>query len=488
MGLARALAYMEITGMTASARALRSLLRVAPVVLVALGATACSSVPDWVDPTSWVGSSSEPATAPDASSDQASTDDNGGQGQTVAEQSDQYPNLADQPTKAPPGASTDEQKQVASSLQADRSQAQYSADALRGGTEAAAAPPPPAPPPQPAQAAEPPAASDASAEQTAAASPSDNSDSDTVDANPDREASADLPTGKAPMPGALPPISGQGTAMAATAPAAAPTMPPPAATSTMVPVAAPPPTSSAPAPAARPTTMAALTPPPAVVSRPIAPSDAALGFQPSHAPALDSTIAQFVSPAVLSRYQQTAEMASAPGLSSPPSADDSPPAPRKARHSRSTSMGGPEQMSGAVVANFDALQSAKTSAVYSDGNGQAPASVVFFPHDTTILDAAGREQVRAAVEAFRANGNKGYLRVVGHSSSRTASMSLDRHMVYNFERSQARATAVARELIKEGVPGDHVLIEAVGDSEPVYYESMPQGEEGNRRAEIFLQS
>jgi flagellar motor protein MotB len=32
-----------------------------------------------------------------------------------------------------------------------------------------------------------------------------------------------------------------------------------------------------------------------------------------------------------------------------------------------------------------------------------------------------------------------------------------------------------------------VLVEAVGDSQPVYYESMPQGEEGNRRAEIFLQ-
>jgi len=235
-------------------------------------------------------------------------------------------------------------------------------------------------------------------------------------------------------------------------------------------------------------TTAALTPPPAVVTRPIAPSDAALGFQPSHAPALDPTIAQFVSPAVLSRYQQTAEMASAPGLSSAPPADNPPPASRRSRHSRSTAMGGPEQMSGAVVANFDALQATKASAVYSDGNGQVPASVVFFPHDTTILDASAREQVRAAVEAYRANGNKGYLRVVGHSSSRTASMSLDRHMVYNFERSQARATAVARELIKEGVPGDHVLIEAVGDSEPVYYESMPQGEEGNRRAEIFLQS
>jgi flagellar motor protein MotB len=32
-----------------------------------------------------------------------------------------------------------------------------------------------------------------------------------------------------------------------------------------------------------------------------------------------------------------------------------------------------------------------------------------------------------------------------------------------------------------------VLVEAVGDSQPVYYESMPQGEAGNRRAEIFLQ-
>jgi len=29
---------------------------------------------------------------------------------------------------------------------------------------------------------------------------------------------------------------------------------------------------------------------------------------------------------------------------------------------------------------------------------------------------------------------------------------------------------------------------AVGDSQPIYYESMPKGEEGNRRAEIFVQS
>ena len=46
---------------------------------------------------------------------------------------------------------------------------------------------------------------------------------------------------------------------------------------------------------------------------------------------------------------------------------------------------------------------------------------------------------------------------------------------------------MANEIIREGVPASRVLVEAVGDSQPVYYESMPQGEDGNRRAEIFIQ-
>jgi flagellar motor protein MotB len=37
------------------------------------------------------------------------------------------------------------------------------------------------------------------------------------------------------------------------------------------------------------------------------------------------------------------------------------------------------------------------------------------------------------------------------------------------------------------VPAAKVQVEAVGDSQPIYYESMPRGEEGNRRAEIYLQ-
>jgi outer membrane protein OmpA-like peptidoglycan-associated protein len=111
---------------------------------------------------------------------------------------------------------------------------------------------------------------------------------------------------------------------------------------------------------------------------------------------------------------------------------------------------------------------------------------VFFPHDTTILSADARAQVRAAVQVYQANGGQGFIRVVGHSSSGGESMSAQRRIIWNFERSQARAKAVAQELIREGVPADKVLVEAVGDQQPAAYGA--QGGDGDRRAEIFLQS
>jgi flagellar motor protein MotB len=66
-------------------------------------------------------------------------------------------------------------------------------------------------------------------------------------------------------------------------------------------------------------------------------------------------------------------------------------------------------------------------------------------------------------------------------------MPVERHLEVIFRKSQDRASAVAQELIHDGVPASKVLVEAVGDSQPVYYESMPKGEDGNRRTEIFLQ-
>jgi outer membrane protein OmpA-like peptidoglycan-associated protein len=119
--------------------------------------------------------------------------------------------------------------------------------------------------------------------------------------------------------------------------------------------------------------------------------------------------------------------------------------------------------------------------------GIPPAAIIYFPGDGTALSKTGMAEVRQAAAAFKASGGGGTVKVIGHASSRTPNMPVERHLEVIFQKSQARANAVAQALIKAGIPADHVQIEAVGDSQPVYYESMPKGEDGNRRAEIFLQ-
>jgi len=399
--------------------------RVVVIGMVAFGASACSSIPDWVDPTTWVGGGSS-----------GPSDTEAAPGET--------PDLAAIPDRPVPASTSDEQQQVAESLAADRAQAKYSADALRGGTEAAAPPPPPASEE---------AANDAAPAPTttaAAAPPPAPAPSTQVASNDE--------------PSAAPPAADESHDLV---------VPPAAPAATNLPPAAPSPTNTAaaetytPPPPSAPTAMAS-----------VSPSDAALGFKPSVAPPLDASVGQFVPPPLVARYNQTTKMS---GTSEPRMAYATPPKSRKA-------MGGPEKMTGAVVANLEALQAPTQAATYASMQGGQPTSVVLFPGDGTLLNASARAQVRAAVEAFKASGGQGYLRIVGHASSRTSNMPLEKHLEVIFNKSQDRANAVAKEAIREGVPANRVLVEAVGDSQPVYYESMPQGEDGNRRAEIYLQS
>jgi len=419
--------------MTPKALTLSKFIARASVVLgVAMGASACSSVPDWVDPTTWVGGSD---------SDQTAAPDD--QGQQTADNT-QTPDLSTIPDKPQTPSTADEQKQVADSLAADRSKAQYSADALRGGTEPAAAPPP--------------AEAPLSAEEVAA---NDNASPAAAPAAP-----------PAPPP---PPAAGPGTLPADnSAPAAAPApAPAPAAVAseTMPPPAVAPASSSMPAVPA--------------VGQQVASGDASLGFRPSSAPPLDGSVAQFVPPSILARYQQTASISGGePAVPATGTAYAS-----NSRHSRNMGEGGPEKMSGAVVANFDALQGgAVAPTAYAGGIPGAPAAVVFFPHDTTILNGEAKAQVREAARVFLARGGQGYVRVIGHASGSAGSMSSERQLVWNFERSQARASAVARALIAQGVPADRVLVQAVGDDQSGYGITAPQGEDGGRRADIIFES
>jgi len=203
----------------------------------------------------------------------------------------------------------------------------------------------------------------------------------------------------------------------------------------------------------------------------VSPSDAELGFQPSQAPALDPSISQWVPAPIVARYRQTASTA---GVSSSASMAAVP-----ARGQ------GASDASGAVIANLGAIPAGSGAAIAN--GGVTPTAVIYFPGDGTALSAAARNALRNTVKAYKAAGGTGSIRVVGHSSSRTANMPIEKHLETIFAKSQARANAVAQELIHQGVPADRVLVEAVGDSQPVYYESMPKGEDGNRRAEVFVQ-
>jgi outer membrane protein OmpA-like peptidoglycan-associated protein len=207
------------------------------------------------------------------------------------------------------------------------------------------------------------------------------------------------------------------------------------------------------------------------------PSDADLGFRPSSAPPLNPGVSQWVSPPILAHYRQTAAMAGAAGTGSP--AVPAVPAGRGQANS---------QASSDVTADLNALPGTPSGMAAAMNGGVPPTAIIYFPGDSTNLPAAARAKVQEALAAFRAGGGAGTVKVVGHASSRTGNMTVERHLEVIFQKSQARASIVAQALIKAGVPANKVQIEAVGDSQPIYYESMPKGEEGNRRAEIFVQS
>ncbi|MBS0274578.1 MAG: OmpA family protein [Proteobacteria bacterium] len=423
------------------------LARLGAVVAIAATLGACSVIPSWMGGDSGSSSATEDtadASAPPADQSAAPAADS----TTASANNGQFPDLADTPDRPAAPSTADDQKRVADSLAADRARQNYSADALRAGTETAAAPPGAAPPP------------DEVADVDTGSKSADASDAN-ASAAPAPDTSADSSSNSTPA-----------AADTAATPAPAPTT---AVASTQAPPPAAAPSNGLPAVPANSSINGAQS---------VAMSDAALGFQASKAPPLDASVAQFVPMPIISRYQQTASLGGAAGVSGSPYAGGGPAVPAVPNRA----MGGPERMTGAVVANYDALQGGAVApaAVYSNAQGLPPAAVIAFSDATTILSADAKAQVRSAAETFNARGATGYIRVVGHASSATSKVSEARRLQINFERSQARATSVMRELIKDGVPANKILIDAVGDSQPVY-DAAAQGENGNRRAEIFFQ-
>ncbi|HVW72572.1 MAG TPA: OmpA family protein [Rhizomicrobium sp.] len=456
---------------------------------LAVGTAGCQTMAD-LDPTGLIGGD-DSAPAPDTQFPPDS------QQQAAQDANTTTPDLASLPARpAQPDAAA--QAATTQSVTAAGTQAQYSADALRAGTDAAAPPPAATDAAATKQAM---AAAAASAPPTADAPPTagsaDNSAPPTAEAPSAAPptASSAPPTASAPAAAANPNAAVPAQQVASAAPPSAPEAAPPSAAAQPGSPAAAPVASAAlaPPPGAAPTT-AAMAPSgePAVPAVPMTPgtqmamvnpSDAQLGFKPSSAPPLNASVSQWVSPPVLAHYRETAAMAGSAGMGEPAVAAVPAVSGRHGRRGAAADTAA----AGDVVANLDAVPGSPMGRVAAMNGGVPPTQIIYFPGDTTSLSKAALAKVRSAVEAFQANGGTGTVKVVGHASSRTANMPVEKHLEVIFQKSQARANAVAQALIRAGVPADKVQIEAVGDSQPIYYESMPKGEDGNRRAEIFVQ-
>jgi len=118
--------------------------------------------------------------------------------------------------------------------------------------------------------------------------------------------------------------------------------------------------------------------------------------------------------------------------------------------------------------------------------GAVKVATIHFGNGSSRLNSRDRNILRDVMRLQKERG--GRIRVIGHASSRTRNTDPVRHKMINFQVSAARADAVARELVRLGAPKMEIQVDAVSDSQPRFYEFMPSGEAGNRRAEIYLES
>ena len=195
-------------------------------------------------------------------------------------------------------------------------------------------------------------------------------------------------------------------------------------------------------------------------------------------------------------------------LQPPPTAASPPPSPRDDFATVGQVFAARIAQSGATVTTAPAHLGLSTPAPPADeppsaeaeaGSGAAPPAgprpvgpaadrpvIVYFANGSSRIAARESAKVAEVARRYKADG-AGAVRIVGHASSRTLNLPIDRHKLVNLWISMDRAEAVARELVRRGVAPDAIVVEARADNEPQFFESMPAAEAHNRRAEVYLE-
>ena len=410
--------------------------RMAGVLVVAAALlTGCTYVPDWANPVSWYdnvfdGSAPPPGPASTTSAVQTTTD------------GDSFPTLSSVPDQAPEASKEGERREIVEGLVADRIHAEYTDEEIR--TETAAAPPPPPP----------------ASTSTEVAVVSDTTQAATVAPPPPPPPAAAVPSGDTAAVGAAPePVeptiivsaAQTGTQKSAAASTAAPL--PPTVIETLSPGSS--------------TALGAVQ----VASAVPAPA----GGQATVTEVFNQKLMASASTVIAAPVHINFAPSTAQPLTNLPNS-----VPAVVRDTYNESL-----VQSAVLTAAAATGSVLATTRTQPPPGPREPIVVKFSHGSAKLSARARRNLKAVVQAFNEQG--GIIRVVGHASSRTGNMTIEQHKLVNFWISVDRAHAVASELMRQGVNATAIAVEARGDAQPIYFESMPAGEAGNRRAEVFFE-
>ena len=110
---------------------------------------------------------------------------------------------------------------------------------------------------------------------------------------------------------------------------------------------------------------------------------------------------------------------------------------------------------------------------------------IYFGDGSAKLRQQDISVIQAVKDVFNQMG--GLVRVVGHSSMGARNHDPARRAAVNYKISLRRANAVAKELVRQGIPANDLEVIAKGDREPVYAETSQTGAAHNRRTEIFIE-
>jgi len=503
----------------------------------------CAQTPDWVNPVNWFDGmfddmlSENVDQLPPAPKSAA----------TTPGADKPFPKLSQTQTPSNTGTSSEEREKLANSLIADRDNAKYTDQDLRAGNQRLAAAPPPPPPPRPtlvptaqpmAKQTAPERIKDVRAERMAAVpvieGTAAQSEAPSLPAAPARIARSDNRTGSTRAPGLsqLPSIVQRR--------GAPPPPPTPIAEASRRPIPQIVEKSNRAKSDQQLAGMAALPQPPVAVSRtsalPSAPEASLSSAPPSALPSAPALAMAPVAPAVAPPVapglmpppvQAVARSAAQGGAVMAPSvqvdlplgqdqsilaqtfaalltAQNSPVVSQPGNvfyASNAAPIGGQwaTNVPGVVQQAFNAalndsdrdVQSVQDSMIASpqmsnDAMRRLPGApgLIRFGHGSVRLSGKEKKYLRDVAEQVRRDGKMIY--VVGHASQRTGDMNYAKHKLVNFNLSLDRANVVAKELRRRGVARDRIVVQAKGDTEPLYFEFMPDGESQNRRVEVYV--